>query len=76
MIAEAVAKKKRDKKRIMVSERPGSESYRKTREDLSTMDKLHMALTGKICQNISILIPNFITLSKNYKITRLHTYII
>ena len=30
----------------MVSERPGSESYRKTREDLSTMDKLHMALTG------------------------------
>jgi len=29
----------------MVSERPGSESYRKTREDLSTMDKLHMALT-------------------------------
>ena len=57
MIAEAVAKKKRDKKRIMVSERPGSESYRKTREDLSTMDKLHMALTGIIfwkfqtCQN-------------------------
>ena len=53
----------------MVSERPGSESYRKTREDLSTMDKLHMALTGKICQNISLLIPNFIKISKNYKIT-------
>ena len=26
-------------------ERPGIESYRKTREDLTTMDKLHMALT-------------------------------
>ncbi len=26
-------------------ERPGNESYRKTREDLTTMDKLHMALT-------------------------------
>ena len=26
-------------------ERPGTESYRKTREDLTTMDKLHMALT-------------------------------
>jgi len=25
--------------------RPGAESYRKTREDLTTMDKLHMALT-------------------------------
>ena len=25
--------------------RPGEESYRKTREDLTTMDKLHMALT-------------------------------
>ena len=44
----------------MVSERPGSESYRKTREDLSTMDKLHMALTGTLfwkfltCQNVLI----------------------
>lgn len=28
-----------------MQERPGSESYRKTREDLTTMDKLHMALT-------------------------------
>ena len=27
------------------AERPGHESYRKTREDLTTMDKLHMALT-------------------------------
>ena len=26
-------------------DRPGAESYRKTREDLTTMDKLHMALT-------------------------------
>ena len=25
--------------------RPGAESYRKTREDLTVMDKLHMALT-------------------------------
>ena len=28
-----------------MQERPGAESYRKTREDLTTMDKLHMALT-------------------------------
>ncbi|XP_025425507.1 membrane-associated protein Hem [Sipha flava] len=27
------------------NDRPGSESYRKTREELTTMDKLHMALT-------------------------------
>lgn len=41
-----MSKKKRDKKRIVqLQERPGNESYRKTREDLTTMDKLHMALT-------------------------------
>ena len=47
LIAEAVSKKKREKKRNvqLTHERPGIESYRKTREDLSTMDKLHMALT-------------------------------
>ena len=28
-----------------MTSRPGDESYRKTREDLTTMDKLHMALT-------------------------------
>ena len=47
MIAEVVNKKKRDKKKGLLpnNERPGFESYRKTREDLTTMDKLHMALT-------------------------------
>jgi len=47
LISEAVSKKnKRDKKRgFQIQERPGNESYRKTREDLTTMDKLHMALT-------------------------------
>ena len=33
-------------------ERPGAESYRKTREDLTTMDKLHMALT-ELCYSIN-----------------------
>lgn len=42
-----VNKKKRDKRKMsqFEPERPGIESYRKTREDLTTMDKLHMALT-------------------------------
>ena len=42
-----VHKKKRDKRKMsqFEPERPGAESYRKTREDLTTMDKLHMALT-------------------------------
>jgi NCK-associated protein 1 len=42
-----VNKKKRDKapKKFGEFEKPGAESYRKTREDLTTMDKLHMALT-------------------------------
>ena len=42
-----VNKKKRDKRKMsqFEPERPGAESYRKTREDLTTMDKLHMALT-------------------------------
>ncbi|KAK7078914.1 Nck-associated protein 1, partial [Halocaridina rubra] len=39
-------KKEKKKKKEDVSEgRPGQESYRKTREELTTMDKLHMALT-------------------------------
>ena len=40
-----------------MTSRPGDESYRKTREDLTTMDKLHMALTelsysGKVEKNL------------------------
>ena len=39
-------KKKREKApKKYEFEKPGAESYRKTREDLTTMDKLHMALT-------------------------------
>merc|ERR1719225_799672 len=47
LIAEAVSKKSKTKKRVnpIMGSRPGEESYRKTREDLTTMDKLHMALT-------------------------------
>lgn len=47
-IAQVVNKRKRDKKNKNVSnelEKPGTESYRRTREDLTTMDKLRMALT-------------------------------
>ncbi|XP_017123049.1 LOW QUALITY PROTEIN: membrane-associated protein Hem [Drosophila gunungcola] len=42
------ARKKKDKsksKHFDDIRKPGDESYRKTREDLTTMDKLHMALT-------------------------------
>lgn len=48
-------KKKREKplKKIAIHpERPGTESYRKTREDLTTMDKLHMALT-ELCFSVN-----------------------
>ena len=50
LITEVVSKKKKDKRGnnrgiVHMLERPGLESYRKTREDLTTMDKLHMALT-------------------------------
>lgn len=46
MITQVVNKKKRDKlKKHPETNKPGTESYRKTREDLTTMDKLHMALT-------------------------------
>lgn len=46
-IAQLVNRKKKDKNKKNPIEvmKPGSESYRKTREDLTTMDKLHMALT-------------------------------
>ena len=45
-IAQVVNKKKRDKPaKKFELEKPGHESFRKTREDLTTMDKLHMALT-------------------------------
>lgn len=38
-------KKDKMKKHLDDIRRPGDESYRKTREELTTMDKLHMALT-------------------------------
>ncbi|XP_047497315.1 membrane-associated protein Hem-like isoform X1 [Penaeus chinensis] len=38
-------KEKKKKKEDTTEGRPGFESYRKTREELTTMDKLHMALT-------------------------------
>ncbi|CAG0885765.1 unnamed protein product [Darwinula stevensoni] len=46
-IAQQVNKKKREKMRRIAAEtnKPGLESYRKTREALTTMDKMHMALT-------------------------------
>ncbi|CAN7946126.1 unnamed protein product, partial [Ixodes hexagonus] len=48
-MALVVHKKKRDKKQRPATapprDKPGTESYRRTREELSTMDKLHMALT-------------------------------
>ena len=53
MIAQVVNKKKRDKiPKKFEFEKPGFESYRKTREDLTTMDKLHMALT-ELCYAIN-----------------------
>ena len=46
-------KKKRDKMpKKFEFEKPGFESYRKTREDLTTMDKLHMALT-ELCYAVN-----------------------
>nr|NVI74229.1 HEM-protein [Cucujiformia] len=54
LIAAQLQKKKKDKnkKNIIEIERPGKESYRKTRENLTTMDKLHMALT-ELCYSIN-----------------------
>lgn len=47
LISQVVNRKKKDKNKKTSPEisKPGIESYRKTREELTTMDKLHMALT-------------------------------
>uniref|UniRef100_A0A1B6E8D2 Membrane-associated protein Hem n=1 Tax=Clastoptera arizonana TaxID=38151 RepID=A0A1B6E8D2_9HEMI len=47
LISQVVNRKKKDKNKKNSPEisKPGVESYRKTREELTTMDKLHMALT-------------------------------
>lgn len=45
-------KKEKNKKQNLEIEKPGKESYRKTRENLTTMDKLHMALT-ELCYAIN-----------------------
>nr|MBE5725888.1 HEM-protein [Cucujiformia] len=54
LISAQLQKKKKDKnkKNIIEIEKPGKESYRKTRENLTTMDKLHMALT-ELCFSIN-----------------------
>nr|NVI74216.1 HEM-protein [Cucujiformia] len=54
LIAAQLQKKKKDKnkKNMIELERPGKESYRRTRENLTTMDKLHMALT-ELCYSIN-----------------------
>ncbi|XP_030759273.1 membrane-associated protein Hem [Sitophilus oryzae] len=49
-------KKEKNKKNVTEIEKPGKESYRKTRENLTTMDKLHMALT-ELCYAINYF-PN------------------
>ncbi|KAK7790225.1 hypothetical protein R5R35_014534 [Gryllus longicercus] len=47
LISQVVNRKKKDKNKKSAPEiaKPGVESLRKTREELTTMDKLHMALT-------------------------------
>ncbi|CAG5103753.1 Similar to Hem: Membrane-associated protein Hem (Drosophila melanogaster) [Cotesia congregata] len=54
LISQAFNRKKKDKNKKNVSEiqKPGVESYRRTREQLTTMDKLHMALT-ELCHAIN-----------------------
>nr|XP_022911596.1 membrane-associated protein Hem isoform X2 [Onthophagus taurus] len=54
LIAAQLNRKKKDKnkKNAVEMEKPGKESYRKTRENLTTMDKLHMALT-ELCYAIN-----------------------
>ncbi|RWS03999.1 membrane-associated protein Hem-like protein [Dinothrombium tinctorium] len=53
-IAQVVHKKKRGKKQKEVQEvdKPGAETYRRSREELTKMDKLHMALT-ELCYAIN-----------------------
>lgn len=61
-ILSAAANRKnkgKGKKHLEDIRKPGDESYRKTREDLTTMDKLHMALTElcfaiNYCQTINV----------------------
>uniref|UniRef100_A0A0A9YNG5 Membrane-associated protein Hem n=5 Tax=Lygus hesperus TaxID=30085 RepID=A0A0A9YNG5_LYGHE len=47
LISQVVSRKNKEKNKKSIPEqtKPGVESYRKTREELTTMDKLHMALT-------------------------------
>ncbi|KAK9511245.1 hypothetical protein O3M35_005839 [Rhynocoris fuscipes] len=47
LISQVVHRKNKEKNKKALPEiaKPGVESYRKTREELTTMDKLHMALT-------------------------------
>ncbi|CAD7081544.1 unnamed protein product [Hermetia illucens] len=47
ILSAVASRKKKDKVKKQLDDvrKPGEESYRKTREDLTTMDKLHMALT-------------------------------
>jgi NCK-associated protein 1 len=54
LISQVVNRKKKDKnkKNLLEIRKPGFESYRKTREELTTMDKLHMALT-ELCYAIN-----------------------
>ncbi|XP_046405356.1 membrane-associated protein Hem isoform X2 [Ischnura elegans] len=54
LISQVFNRKKKDKNKKTSPEiaRPGVESFRKTREDLTTMDKLHMALT-ELCYAIN-----------------------
>lgn len=54
ILSAAASRKKKDKikKHMDDTKKPGEESYRKTREDLTTMDKLHMALT-ELCYAIN-----------------------
>lgn len=54
LISQQINRKKKDKnkKNAIEIEKPGKESYRKTRENLTTMDKLHMALT-ELCYAIN-----------------------
>ncbi|XP_065156811.1 LOW QUALITY PROTEIN: membrane-associated protein Hem [Atheta coriaria] len=53
LLSQMTRKKKEKNKKIVIEiEKPGGESYRKTRENLTTMDKLHMALT-ELCYAIN-----------------------
>ncbi|KAL5291184.1 NCKAP1 family protein [Megaselia abdita] len=59
ILSVAASRKKKDKANkgkqfdeSQLIQKPGDESYRKTREDLTTMDKLHMALT-ELCYAIN-----------------------